>query len=215
MTGKVPEYQLAKYVFKTHEWQITKPSALPNDSTFINALVPSPEAFIEVVKSMNAKGIDPCRESSKLTPRESSIENETANIQRYLVVGVTFVDLTEITLKKSPDTDTGSAVGTEASDETKVAMTDLASPYLVVTPGLSGDINDATNQTNMYGLVSEIPGGLCLPTIVSQDRVFYLARYSNDSSTMNSRNSSWNERVLVEVMRNLSSAASQQNRNFT
>ncbi|KAF7894568.1 uncharacterized protein EAF01_010019 [Botrytis porri] len=80
--------------------------------------------------------------------------------------------------------------------------------YLVVTPEIPED-EIGSRRTNLYALIMEkpAPNGLCLPTIVSQSKVFYLARYRDNSITRDRRSTEWNKLAAKEAILNALLAA--------
>ncbi|TGO71675.1 hypothetical protein BELL_0543g00020 [Botrytis elliptica] len=106
--------------------------------------------------------------------------------------------------KKCPTVNKGGVVGTKTEDGNKVDLHGSIAPYLVVTPELSEDGKGGTGRTNLYALIVEkpAPNGLFLPTIVSQSKVFYLARDRNSSTTRDKRASEWNKLAAKEAFRN-------------
>ncbi|TGO54228.1 hypothetical protein BCON_0110g00070 [Botryotinia convoluta] len=134
---------------------------------------------------------------------------KTAEVQEYLIVGITFLNLPAAIEKKCPTVKKRGVVGTKAEDGNKVDLDESIAPYLVVTPELSDDGKDGSNRTNLYALIVEkpAPNGLCLPAIVSQSKVFYLARYRDGSTTRNGRAAGWNKLAAKEAVLNAPPAA--------
>lgn len=195
---------MGEHVFTTTGWHVPKPEDISNDATFIIAHPSSSKSFQTVVEDLEKEGVETHRTSLSLTLREKGLLMETAEVQKYLIVGITFLNLPAAIEKNCPTVKKRGVVGTKAEDGSEIYVAESIVPYLVVTPELSDDGKDGSNRTELYALIVEepAPNGLCLPTTVSQSKVFYLARYRDSSTTSGKRASEWNKLAAKEAVRN-------------
>ncbi|TGO36584.1 hypothetical protein BHYA_0120g00080 [Botrytis hyacinthi] len=202
----IQEYQVGEYVFTTTGWHVPKPKDISNDFTSIIAHPQSPRRFQTTVESLEKERIVTHRPSLSLSLRlrEKELSMETAEVQRYLIIGITFLTLPDAIGKNCPTVKKRGVVGTKAEDGNKVDLDGSIAPYLVVTPELSDDGKGGSSRTNLHALIVEksAPDGLCLPTIVSQSKIFYFARYRDGSTTRDGRAAGWNQLVAKEAARN-------------
>ncbi|TGO68117.1 hypothetical protein BOTNAR_0030g00400 [Botryotinia narcissicola] len=190
-------------VFTTTGWHVPKPEDLSNGVTFIIAHPPCSKNFKTIVESLQKEGIVTHRASLSLSLREKGLSMEAAEVQKYLIVRITFLNLPAAIEKKCPTVKKGGAVGTKAGDGNKAGLVGSMAPYLVVTPEILEDEESGSRRTNLYALIMEkpAPNDLCLPTIVSQSKVFYLARYRDGSTTRDRRSAKWNKLAAKEAIR--------------
>ncbi|KAF7959122.1 hypothetical protein EAE96_002639 [Botrytis aclada] len=202
-SSKAPELQIGEYVFTTTGWHVPKPEDVSNDDAFIIAHPQSSKSFQTMVESLEKEGIETHRTSLSLSLREKGLTEETAEVQKYLIVGITFLNLPAAIEKEYPTVKKRGVVGTKADDGNKVDLGGSVAPYLVVTPELSDDGKGGSSRTNLYALIVEkpAPDGLCLPTVVPESKVFYLARYRDGSTTRDGRAAGWNKLVAKEATR--------------
>ncbi|TGO09388.1 hypothetical protein BTUL_0167g00070 [Botrytis tulipae] len=202
-SSKTAEHQMAEYVFTTTGCHVPKPKDLSNGVTFIVAHPSSSKSFQTMAEELEKEGIETHRTSLSLSLREKGLSTETAEVRKYLIVGITFLDLPAAIEKKCPTVKKGGAVGTKAGDGNKADLVGSMAPYLVVTPEILEDEESGSRRTNLYALIMEkpAPNDLCLPTIVSQSKVFYLARYLDGSTTRDGRVAGWNKLAAKEAIR--------------
>ncbi|THV48424.1 hypothetical protein BGAL_0249g00090 [Botrytis galanthina] len=200
---KVVEPQMGEHVFTTTGWHVPKPEGLSNGVTFVIAHPPCSKNFTTIVESLQKEGIATHRASLSLTLREKGLSMEAAEVQKYLIVGITFLNLPAAIEKRCPTVKKGGVVGTKAGGGNKADLVGSMAPYLVVTPEISEDQKSGSRRTNLYALIMEkpAPNDLCLPTIVSQSKVFYLARFRESSTTRDKRASEWNKLAAKEAIR--------------
>ncbi|KAF7949379.1 uncharacterized protein EAE97_002888 [Botrytis byssoidea] len=197
--GNIPPFK----VFTTTGWHVSRPEDLSNGVTFIIAHPPCSKNFKTIVESLQKEGFVTHRASLGLSLREKGLSMEAAEVQKYLIVGITFLNLPAAIEKKCPTVKKGGTVGTKAGDGNKADLVGSMAPYLVVTPEILEDEESGSRRTNLYALIMEkpAPNDLCLPTIVSQSKVFYLARYRDGSTTRDRRSAKWNKLAAKEGIR--------------
>ncbi|KAF5877994.1 uncharacterized protein Bfra_000160 [Botrytis fragariae] len=99
---KAAEYQMGEYAFTTTGLHVPKPKDISNDVTYIIAHPQSSKSFQTTVDGLGKEGIETHSPSLSLSLRENKLSMETAEVQKYLIVGITFLNLSAAIGKKLP-----------------------------------------------------------------------------------------------------------------